>query len=70
MKHDPETEEAVKMFGMYFYVPCLFVCVCAATEVLAFCACTRRLASVCVGSCVKATREWMTIGGQCLTAAE
>lgn len=24
----------------------------------------------CVGSCVKATTEWMTIGGQRLTAAE
>lgn len=28
------------------------------------------LICVCVGSCVKATTEWMTIGGQCLTAAE
>lgn len=63
-----DTEKAVKASGMYL--------VCYAAGFLY--ALRQRscflsmfvLIQECVVSCVKATTEWMTSGGQCLTAAE
>lgn len=67
VEQDAETAEAVRMFGMYFVSDAHFsVCKdCWSCSLSTYVLVCER-----VGSCVKATTEWMTIGGQCFTAAE